>query len=206
MIPSLLSPDLPRRRPIPDLFQDTFTDADATQLSTHAADIGGLGWDMLTNEWEINANQCRKIVDGSGDGQVICLRHTSAANVWIACDMAIEDDTDAGIVFNYVDDQNYWMFVHNVFFDNWALYKVTTAGGFEIVANWIDDTGNGTHRVVVNANGDDIHCSVDGVLRVTYSESDRPHKTSQSHGLRVYTADTSTHFDNYRIRPATVGL
>jgi hypothetical protein len=204
----IVRPMAPRRRPLPDntIFLDRFSDIDGEFLSNHFADIGGLGWVMSNAEWTIQSNQLALDVDNSADGQCLAYRVTSAADVYITTDILVHADTDCGIVFNYVDDLNYWMWVYTAQFETWTLYQVVD-GGFNVEGQWANTETNGMHTAEVNVNGDNVECRVDGVTRLSMFFGGRNFKTSQNHGVRVYGPGAGAftdRFDNYRIRPATV--
>ena len=167
------------------LFEDTFTDTDATALTDHTPDTG-IGW---TN------------VVASGGQSIVSNALKSASGTWPKwiCDDTAADCTisssamyhagssdNPGIIFRYVDSANYWY----TYVDNGGIYLSSVVGGSVDVNDYNDSLGsnNATARKMdITLNGTSIKVWVDDTLLFNITNSS--HLTSVKHGVTFYSTD-----------------
>lgn len=102
----------------------------------------------------------------------------------------------AAIVFRAEDANNYLVLWCNLQNDRLRLYK-RDAGTFTLLDEFIDSNISGSHSLKVIANGDSLEGHLDGVLRVTATESFQQTKTR--HGLYNYGFRDVVQYDNFTI-------
>ncbi len=176
--------------------RDTFTDNNGVLLANHQPDVDKLrgGWAIDVGGYNIQANEAnntaqpaRAVVNtGESDG-VVCLDpETPAAGNY-----------GVGIVFRWVDTNNYWLWVLRQTGDI-RLRKVVAG----VPTNF--DTAIGvelafTYHLMVKLRGDLIEGYVGGILR--YSRNDTDHQTATSHGISE-SSQNNVRVDNFEMYKA----
>lgn len=111
-------------------------------------------------------------------------------------------DQTCGLVFRYLDENNYYVTRANALEDNVRLYYVKDGRRREI-ASWSGKVARGEwHTLAVNAVGEQIDVSWNG--RHVISKRDGTFKGSGRIGVWLK-ADSYTEYDDLSARPATTG-
>lgn len=176
------------------LVSDTFDRAD-TGTSLGVADTGQT-WTPLAGTWGIETNRAYAVGSDPADRQVVV--EAGAADVVVAVDVAVLDSGGGtGLLFRGVDASNYWIFTSEG--TRWALYK-RVAGTHTLVAALTETPVAG--RWEVTCSGSTITCKIDGVTKMTVT--DTAHQAATRHGMRIYrlNATTSSRYDNFTVAAA----
>lgn len=203
---ALLPLGVGRRAAVTALILDQFTDADNTLLSSHTiapTNTPATAWTNALGTWRVVSNTARKTAS-AGDNQNVCYCDAGVADVTIEATFAPTQTYDGGILFNYTDINNYWMYVCS--YNGGSVLRIIyerAGGSFNTRAQKSGQTQpfNATYTLKVVTSGDAVTAYLDGVIDLTYSVSNRPQKTSTKHGLRSFggTASDQTPFDNFTI-------
>jgi hypothetical protein len=181
------------------LVYDTFTDANGTALTAHTPDKrpGLNAWQSLQGTWEIQSNRA-KLTATAGDQQNVAVIDAGDADATVEADLITGAGTNAGLIANCVDNDNYWVYI--VASDGSCFLYERTGGGFNLRDNdtFVYSSGN-TYALKIVTNGDAIDCYIDNVLKLSYSASGRAHKTATKHGLRTFGTDATSAFDNFSV-------
>jgi hypothetical protein len=181
------------------LVYDTFTDDNDTALADHTPNKrpDTNAWTSLQGTWQIQSNQ-GKLTTTAGDGQNVVVIDAGAADVTIQADLITGAGTNAGLIANCVDNDNYWLYLVDLG-GNCQLYE-RTGGGFTLRdSDTFSYSSGNTYALKVVTNGDAIDCYLDDVLKLSYSAGGRAHKTATKHGLRTFGTDATSAFDNFTV-------
>lgn len=188
------------------LILDQFTDVNNTLLSSHAiapTNTPSTAWVNGQGTWRVVSNTARKTASG-GDGQNVAYCDAGVANVSIQTTFAPTQTYDGGILFNYTDNNNYWIYVCS--YNGGSVLRIIyerAAGSFIARAQKSAQVQpfNATYTLKVECNGDSVIAYLDGVSDLSYSVSNRPQKSSTKHGLRSFgaTGSDQTPFDNFTV-------
>ncbi len=189
------------------LISDTFTDAANTALTSHTMNTGS-GWTNSVGTWKINgSNQAILNADG-GDHQDVIVCDPGQADVVISCDVHLAATTaDVGLVFNWQDANNYWLFSGGLS-GTWHMYKriagtyteITTSGGVGFA------TANTSYALKVYVKGDTVVLWVDGAFIWKSIIASRPLNTATKTGIRVFgSSDLGSTFDNFQVLSGFTG-
>lgn len=191
------------------LATDTFTGSNGTSLSAHTMDVGS-GWTLQQGSWDLQGNQAN-LVATAGDDQNVATCDPGSADVAFEAQLITpaSGHIDAGVVFNFSDNSNYWLLAvtrrTDLTIHGWFLYE-RNAGSFTLRAS---ETASGlpaqntTYTIRIITRGDAIGVMIDGAVRLGYSVSARPFKTATKVGLRIYKSagdpDGGSRFDNLEV-------
>jgi len=170
------------------LLSDTFTDTDATSLSSHTMDVGS-GWTLHNGTWVITSNKARETATGSTT--YVASAQASNADVTVTADITTPNATAyaGGLGFRITDSSNFWN----------AVFERDAAGTPYVQLNQVT-TGSSTNRgsatltsAITNAttqlqavcNAAQIDVYVAGVLKITYASATF-NQTTTRHGLAIY--------------------
>jgi len=168
------------------LLQDNFSEANNTDVNGKALDIGGT-W-VVTDTGGVMATDGLNHVKSTGL-DATCLADASQANVTVQAVMKMNADANLvniSLTANCNSDgTEKWIFecnggdallkLHN-FVD--PTYTTVDTIAFTVV-------GGSSYTFKIITNGDSIKCYVDGVLKINWSESNRPGKTLTYCGIRI---------------------
>lgn len=192
---SLGSPLGLRRRTIGmtgPLVSDTFDRPNnATSLGT--ADTGQT-WTSLSGTWGIDTNRAYTSGGTSSDRQVAV--ESGASDVTVAVDVTALDNPGPGLLFRAVDTNNYWVFIAQTAQGDWRLFK-RVAGTYTMVGSLVEAPFAGRWEVV--CSGSTITCKVDGVTKITTTDS--THQFATLHGLRTFNVagEPVDRWDNFQV-------
>jgi hypothetical protein len=179
--------------------QDAFTDVFNTRLSDHIMTRGEV-WNEPQGEWYIRNDNARRNVS-QGDGHDVAVTEADRFNTTASVTIVSPDHgptLEAGIVVNYVDNDNYWLFLlENAAVSIWE----KTAGVFtnrSLIFHSFDPGGSVSYVAVVT-NDDTIDAYLNGTLITSYYIVDRPNKEGTQFGLYQYVDDTLTTFDDFQV-------
>lgn len=184
------------------LIYDSFTEAGGdVALQSHTPEKGGV--------WVRTATALNFVVKGAGAGVMQppisqaaewgYVQDAGRADVTIIIDLADIQASYQGIVFNYQDASNYWVFyasANNVtyYLRKWIAGVETVIGNAGVVA------AGSSHQLKVVTLGDSVTCYVDGVSTITTAPAGRQLKTATKHGVYAgFTGPTPQKFDRITI-------
>jgi len=180
---------------------DTFTDTAGTSLDAHAPEKkpAGAAWIESLGSWEVITGGFAQCVTTAGDEQCVAVIESGLASATIEVEVTVGAATDARVVGNFVDQDNFWMGLINS--SGQVILYDRTAGTFNPQDTDTFTHGNGnTYALKLVTAGDDISFYVDGVLKCSYTTAGRAHKTATKAGVSVYRAtDSTSKFDNFRV-------
>ena len=164
---------------------DHFTDSNGVDLEGHTMDLGpATGWVAASGAITTESNVAKQ--DLTGTQLYVC--ETDAADGTVQCktNLGLGGGNETGIIFRYVDTQNYWRL--RLQHDGFSPFPLRVE---KIVANVLTtvDTDMGyaqstwyTFKAVLD--GDSIKCYVDNVLMFDVTDSDL--ESATQHGLYGY--------------------
>lgn len=170
------------------LVSDSFNRPDnATSLGT--TDTGQV-WSALAGTWGIDTNQAY----GPSGGDLLALLEAGASDVNITCDIKHHDNN--GVLFRTVSQSDFLLARLSV--NTVQLYR-RQAGVWTLLADAAMTLTNGqTYAFRVVASGSTINVYVDGVNRVTATESFQ--STVTKHGM--FGGNSVSRWDNFRVDAA----
>jgi hypothetical protein len=187
--------------------QSTFTAANSTSLDAITPETGP-AWAEQVGAWDIQSNKA-SLASFGGDGQNVATVDPGVVDHPIKADITTPGagDIEAGIVFNWQDSNNYWMFVHSTFLGNNVAFYERSGGTFTLRAESVDAFvfNGGTYELQVVTRGDSVVGIVDGVPVLRYTVSSRPLKTQTKCGFRIFNnggGDAGSKFDNFVVASA----
>lgn len=181
------------------LAQDDFSDSNGTNIDGKALDTGG-NWDVIT---------------GAGEVQTGALEQTSATftdfSAIVDADLATDGTatieffsepngfSSFGVIFRYVDSDNYWMSTANVGEDELRIYEKTTAlGQVERASVAWSGSEYTDYTMVVAVSGTSVTVTI-GSDDVSYG-SMGTHLTAQKWG--VYTNIDGNRINSFLVESA----
>ena len=180
---------------------DAFTDADSTNLSAHTiypTNTPVTAWTVAVGSAQIQGNRVQGM--------------TNAADNVVVCDSGVADTTikavvnegatasDIGIVFRYLDADNYWLLFlgHQTGPNVFRIYE-RTGGVFTQRATAAQTvTTNTDYNLQVVLSGNSMTGTINGGNSINYSSSVGASRTK--HGLYfVPQGSSATKADNFRV-------
>lgn len=177
---------------------DDFNRADNTTIGD---DQQGNTWKEDFGAWSISSNQLRAVNPVNGNFSH-CHLDLGEADVDIQVDVTSVYNVDAngvGIVFRYIGLNDNWRFLLFRLSGSWAWYlQKRVSGAVTTVDTGAHTGGTGTLRVV--ADGSNIDCYIDGVLK-TSQTGQTDHQTVTKHGVNVFSTPASNawRFDDWSV-------
>lgn len=182
------------------LVQHTFTGVDST-TTIPSADTGQ-ATEVLSGTWGINANRAYKVSTGTA----FVVWNSGQSDVQISVDKYYGAGTgykDGGIVFRATNASNFFIFRWNSDNKTLRLYRFQNGSATLLVNNAFDLTVGAWHSLKVAANGTTIECYVDGILRISVTDSFN--QTATKHGLRQFESTGEEYYDNFLVESLTTG-
>lgn len=186
--------------PVSFVLQDTFTDVDGTQITSHSMDVGP-GWSIsgmglqaagTADKYDIFGNRLRLKQD---DTCIVAESGISDGTIEVQWTPQAGVDDRNSIVFRYVDANNQWLF--NLRSPNGDIRLLLTDGVSVLQKaaspfTWVDGQ---TYNIKVVLNGNTKQCYIDDVLKFTNAESN--YSTATKHGLGRNFGGDNSEFDNF---------
>ncbi len=174
---------------------DTFTGTDGTNLNNRLLTTGGGKWTAQLGAWQITSNQA--VETTNSNAAYLLTTDTGWTSFTVQADVGVPATTnlDCGIVFRYVDTNNYYMFIA----EN-AVVKL-----YEISAGVVTQRGSaavnleGTAATLkVNVSGNNFTCYTNGTSQITFTGA--LFTTSTLVGLRNFRGAgyNQATFDNFQ--------
>jgi hypothetical protein len=109
-----------------------------------------------------------------------------------------ENDQGGGIVWRYVDANNYYVARYNPLEDNFRLYKVVAGKRTQLASKeGLKSAAGKWHSMKVRHVGDAIECSLDGTKHLEAKDD----TFARSGKVGLWTkADARTHFDDFPVK------
>jgi hypothetical protein len=184
----------------PFLLQDTFTDVDGTQITSHTMDVGP-GWSIsgmglqsagTADKYDIFDNRLRLKQD---DTCIVSEAGVSDGTIEVQWTPQVAVDDRNSIVFRYVDADNHWLF--NLRGPQDDIRLLITNGTSVLLKDslsfsWVDGQ---TYNIKVVLAGNTKQCYIDDVLKFTNVESN--YSTATKHGLGRNFGSEGSEFDNF---------
>lgn len=173
-VPTPTPTPTPTPPPDPNYRADLFQRADESPLTVNTT---GQAWAVGLGTWGITSDLARLVTSAGTTNYTL---YPTSANGDTQTTLAIVDD-GVGLVFRYVDANNYWKFTSAVAFNTYTLFKVVAG-----VQSWVQDLGaigvaNGD-VLKVSADSSTIVISVNGTHTATVTDPDLA-ATGKSAGL-----------------------
>lgn len=152
--------------------EDTFDRADSGTLGTTDT---GQAWTTHAGTFEIVSDRAYSI---SSNGVFVSTVDAGFSDI----DMSVVSDrlnvstSDPGVVFRFVDINNYWSLTLST-----QTYLHKRVAGTYTAVRTLGGYGTGTHTVRITAVGSAIECFVGGSSIMTATDSD--HSTATKHGI-----------------------
>lgn len=185
-----------------ELATDTFNRADSTSLGSTdgAGSLDPIGWqpalglgvsDIVSNAAAVGASTTATVNPGglaSGSQANANINYIDAGTPDVQIHAELDDlaSSAAGIVFRYVDDNNYWLL--------WANQATNTRLFKRVSGTWTDVSGAlagmvANNRVMtVKTSGSTITCDINGVQ--VYTTADTTLQSATKHGFLVASGGT----------------
>ncbi len=161
---------------------ETFTDGDADGLGETD---NGRNWGEVAGQWEVRQGAAVLVTDPSI--RSIAVVDSGVANGVITIESVVTK-AKAGIVFRYVDKDNYWMLTAVPTAGTWNVRKVVTGEVVDVANLGTASTGNGD-LLSIELRGAEIGIGVNGVGKVKFT--DETHLDGTGVGLTA-TGDGAT--------------
>lgn len=170
---------------------DHFIDTNGTDLTVHTMDIGP-GWTAWIGTWDIQSDAAVLQADGSDPSSAnVAASDAGVADVNAILTMHSAPSVfDAGLVFNLVDDQNWWLFllanVPGIPEQSFRLFS-RVGGSYTQIARTVQVLPFSTDfELRVVTAGDAVECWYNNTLIFSYSTGGRPLQTGTQFGFYVH--------------------
>lgn len=166
---------------------DNFNRADSAAALGTPSD-GGSAWVATSGGWGISSNQAYQY---SSTNHHVAYLEASVADVDVEVTITTRG-TDSGLSARVVDDNNHLLVATSG--SGVYLYK-KVSGSFTLLGSYGTAISDGD-TIKLRCSGNDLTVYVNGVSRITATESD--HNTATKHGLRN-NDNTAARWDNFSI-------
>jgi hypothetical protein len=186
------------------VLQDDFSDANGTNISGKALDVGG-NWTVLSGTWRVQGGLA-EINETSGAFRKIHA-DAGAADVTAQVDFAIPAGTGAGgLILRSTDDINNWWVYASSFGDTIKLYEYNAGGLTERATAAHDFSAATTYEIKAELSGNNIEVFIDDVSKFSYGSASFQN-TATRFGLISYRDDADfdlVTFDNFLVTTPSV--
>ncbi|MCF6357301.1 MAG: DUF1080 domain-containing protein, partial [Draconibacterium sp.] len=162
------------------------------------------GWTNVFGKWVVKKDGENKVLaqlakSKGRDFNIAILDATSLKNVEMSVDIRVisgNEDQGGGLVWRYIDKNNYYIARFNPLEDNFRLYKVVNGKRIEMKSANISVPKGAWFNVKIVMNGSKITCSLDG--KELLSKSDDTFAKAGKTGFWTK-ADAVSDFDNFNL-------
>jgi hypothetical protein len=120
----------------------------------------GQQWNEVHGQWAISQRQAQLLDPGQGGAPALAVTAGTQGDGLVEVTLPVVE-TGAGLVFRYLDPQNYWSVVPDVASGTWSVSK-TFEGETELVSDVSASTANGVTMTIIH-DTTSIRVLVDGV-------------------------------------------
>ncbi len=163
------------------------------------------GWTNVFGKWEVKKDGENKVLaqlakSKGRDFNIAVLDANSLKNVEMSVDIRAisgKEDQGGGLVWRYIDKNNYYIARFNPLEDNFRLYKVVNGKRIEMKSANVSVAEGVWFNVKVVMNGSKISCFLDG--KEFLAKSDDTFSKAGKTGLWTK-ADAVSDFDNFSLK------